>query len=311
MSDNLSNTEKVLAPNNLHTRARGPHPAYPPKCEVLDKVVKWTQEYPEYNPTMFTHPIVLKESIKLNGWADNMDPAKIINIISSRKSYTGPINLQKIFLSLINENNEYENTPVERYVPENPEGRTGMVGRGLLGKWGPNQAADPILLYKSSLKKDDDNDGDTNETKTKTKTKFLGIKRGDTSEWAIPGGMVDYGEAVSLTLRRELEEETGNVSDEHKKERKIILDKLFTDGPHKKLVYKGYVDDPRNTDNAWMETTVVAFLCSEDVVKNLKVKAGDDAKNVDWITCDNSDNRYMNLYASHKYFVDQAIKLFS
>ena len=24
-------------------------------------------------------------------------------------------------------------------------GRTGMVGRGLLGKWGPNHAVDPIV----------------------------------------------------------------------------------------------------------------------------------------------------------------------
>ena len=29
--------------------------------------------------------------------------------------------------------------------PRNPVGRTGMVGRGLLGRWGPNHAADPIV----------------------------------------------------------------------------------------------------------------------------------------------------------------------
>ena len=27
----------------------------------------------------------------------------------------------------------------------NPIGRTGMVGRGLLGRWGPNHAADPVV----------------------------------------------------------------------------------------------------------------------------------------------------------------------
>ena len=27
----------------------------------------------------------------------------------------------------------------------NPAGRTGLTGRGLLGKWGPNHAADPIV----------------------------------------------------------------------------------------------------------------------------------------------------------------------
>lgn len=27
----------------------------------------------------------------------------------------------------------------------NPTGRTGLTGRGLLGRWGPNHAADPIV----------------------------------------------------------------------------------------------------------------------------------------------------------------------
>jgi ADP-ribose pyrophosphatase len=30
-------------------------------------------------------------------------------------------------------------------APLNPYGRTGLTGRGLLGKWGPNHAADPIV----------------------------------------------------------------------------------------------------------------------------------------------------------------------
>ena len=30
-------------------------------------------------------------------------------------------------------------------MPLNVKGRTGVIGRGLLGKWGPNHAADPIV----------------------------------------------------------------------------------------------------------------------------------------------------------------------
>lgn len=30
-------------------------------------------------------------------------------------------------------------------VPVNPVGRTGLIGRGHLGRWGPNHAADPIV----------------------------------------------------------------------------------------------------------------------------------------------------------------------
>ena len=30
-----------------------------------------------------------------------------------------------------------------------------------------------------------------------------------------------------------------------------LLDQLFVGGGGGKVVYRGYVDDPRNTDNAW------------------------------------------------------------
>lgn len=30
-------------------------------------------------------------------------------------------------------------------VPLNPMGRTGVQGRGILGRWGPNHAADPVV----------------------------------------------------------------------------------------------------------------------------------------------------------------------
>lgn len=34
----------------------------------------------------------------------------------------------------------------------NPVGRTGISGRGLLGKWGPNHAADPLVTrYEFSV----------------------------------------------------------------------------------------------------------------------------------------------------------------
>lgn len=47
-----------------------------------------------------------------------------------------------------------------------------------------------------------------------------------------------------------------------------------------RLVYRGYVDDPRNTDNAWMETTAFHFHCSDAVARRLPLRAGDDASDV-------------------------------
>lgn len=34
---------------------------------------------------------------------------------------------------------------IRNNYPLNPYGRTGIIGRGLLGRWGPNHAADPIV----------------------------------------------------------------------------------------------------------------------------------------------------------------------
>ena len=47
-------------------------------------------------------------------------------------------NLSYIYLLLV----KYSHLTL---LVRNPIGRTGMAGRGLLGKWGPNHAADPIV----------------------------------------------------------------------------------------------------------------------------------------------------------------------
>lgn len=34
---------------------------------------------------------------------------------------------------------------IENGYPKNPFGRTGIIGRGFLGRWGPNHAADALV----------------------------------------------------------------------------------------------------------------------------------------------------------------------
>lgn len=69
-------------------------------------------------------------------------------------------------------------------------------------------------------------------------------------------------------------------------------------------IYSGYVDDPRNTDNAWMETTAYNFHDDDgDTLKDIKFEAGDDAGNVKWLDVDGN----VELYASHKIIVNQVV----
>ena len=91
-----------------------------------------------------------------------------------------------------------------------------MCGRGLLGKWGPNHAADPIvtrydpvrdLHQPSAESRDPVSDSepepglDPIQTQARPRTlQMVAIQRRDTGEWAIPGGMVNVGETVSQTV---------------------------------------------------------------------------------------------------------------
>ncbi|KAK1135724.1 ADP-ribose pyrophosphatase, mitochondrial [Melipona bicolor] len=112
--------------------------------------------------------------------------------------------------------------------------------------------------------------------------------------------MVDPGETISATLKREFMEEAMNSLKKNKAEREKLeksIRKFFEQGEE---IYKGYVDDPRNTDNAWMETVALNFHDQNNsVVGNIKLIAGDDARNVKWMDID----RNLNLYANHSEFI--------
>lgn len=189
----------------------------------------------------------------------------------------------------------------EAGYPLNPIGRTGIVKRGLLGRWGPNHAADPIV---TRWKRDARGIIEKNECTKKPILQFVAIKRRDTGNWAIPGGMVDPGETVSATLKREFMEEAMNSLRHNKEERETLersMKEFFEKGDE---IYKGYVDDPRNTDNAWMETVALNFHDDDDsVFGSIMLVAGDDASKAKWMDIDKS----LNLYASHADFIKKVV----
>ena len=62
-------------------------------------------------------------------------------------------------------------------------------------------------------------------------------------------------------------------------------------------------DDPRNTDNAWMETSCTLFHdASGKLTENLQLNAGDDAADCQWVTVD-IDAPEIEMYASHRDFM--------
>lgn len=161
--------------------------------------------------------------------------------------------------------------------------QTGKKGRGLLGRYGPNHACDPII---------------TRFNLYKCKFEFIAVKRNDTGQWAIPGGMVDPGEKVSQTLRREFTEETCKKSDEK------IIDKIFSKC-NETILYTGPTyGDPRTTDCAWIETYVANYHIYYNLWSKIKLtNQPDENSAVSWISCNSN-----NLYGDHYYFVKLAKK---
>ena len=201
-------------------RERGGNPAYLGlRVPVSDKHVPWSFDLPKYSPREFTSQVVLDNSSLLSTghkWADPADllgPAakpdfeNMLAEMRERTTYVGGPDGEKVATAI---------TFDAEGVPLNPRGRTGLRGRGLLGKWGPNHAADPIV---------------TRFHPQNGQLQMVAIKRKDTGDWAIPGGMVDEGEMVSVTLRREFTEEAGgHMAPEAKKRFEELTDKLFANG---------------------------------------------------------------------------------
>ncbi|XP_078033549.1 ADP-ribose pyrophosphatase, mitochondrial isoform X1 [Augochlora pura] len=256
------------------------------RFEVPEDKVPWNVEFSKYKPVKYTASVLSGKP-----WADpeigeaSFKPKwnSLDNHIN-RKSFNGDYTID------------------ENGYPLNPVGRTGIIGRGLLGRWGPNHAADPIVTrWKLSTSKEIE----VNKHSKKPILQFVAIQRRDSGEWAIPGGMVDPGETVSITLKREFMEEALNCLEKDITTRQALeksLQDFFDKG---KEIYKGYVDDPRNTDNAWMETIASNFHDTDgSIVGQIALIAGDDARNVKWMDIDEK----LNLYANHSEFIKRTVE---
>ena len=142
-----------------------------------------------------------------DGWADPPTPHEVADL-AQRKTYEGPID----FVA---------------GVPRNPRGRTGLRGRGLLGKWGPNHAADPIV---------------TRFHPQTGKLQFVALRREDTGQFAVPGGIANnpgntWNDKVRLEFKKEVSQM--EVADDMQLQyMNLLLDELLQ-GADSSVVYRG------------------------------------------------------------------------
>tara|TARA_Y100000748_G_scaffold303826_1_gene310367 strand:- start:647 stop:1528 length:882 start_codon:yes stop_codon:yes gene_type:complete len=158
-------------------------------------------------------------------------------------------------------------------------------GRGTLGKWGPNHAADPVAIMEKRVW-------------FQSRAYVLLIQRKDTGMYALPGGMVDPGESASQTAIREMQEEAVQVNPG-------VIERFFKSSKHQ-ILYSGINwNDPRNTYCAWMETTVVLFHIPKWLRLQMRLRpcAGETLK-ARWL--DISTSNLTLLYSDHGDYVNMA-----
>lgn len=109
----------IMCRNNVYPRSNVT------RFSVPDDLVFWNVSYESYCPNCYTAPHIGGQI-----WADPPIPDE-----AKWNQNDGVINR-------VSFHGEYK---IQNGLPQNPIGRTGLCGRGLLGRWGPNHAADPIV----------------------------------------------------------------------------------------------------------------------------------------------------------------------
>lgn len=251
------------------------HPDYPPPGQVDPDKVRWTVPWNDYSPREFTHRKVhQKFAEEKDSKKCAVDPIAVpsVLVLRSRLSYHQPLRFDR-----------------KTHRPLNPNGRTGISGRGTLPRWGPNQASDLAITRQNKLTED---------------IELILIQRRDTGQWAIPGGKLDSDEsAIDAAAREFAQEAAGGQMDSVP-----ILKELLKDSS---IVYQGIVTDPRNTDNAWMETSVFhVHVPPHDAQKamllaKLTLKADDDALDVSWVSLNELSLDHREIFPPHKKFLER------
>uniref|UniRef100_A0A8C4L0H6 Transient receptor potential cation channel subfamily M member 2 n=1 Tax=Equus asinus asinus TaxID=83772 RepID=A0A8C4L0H6_EQUAS len=275
----LDGRQKAEDPGDAH-HVNARHLLYPSsrvmRFPVPNEKVPWETEFLIYDPPFYTAERKDKDTVDPVG--STLEPLSGI----SYNALDGPVDRRS----------SHGPYAVRDGLPRNPMGRTGLWGRGDLTYFGPNHTLQPVVTRWRR-----NQDGAICRKSIKKMLEVLVVKRPLSEHWALPGGSREPGETLPRKLKQVLRREFWPS-----------FESLLTQGVE---VYKGYVDDPRNTDNAWIETVAVSihFPDQSDVeLKRLNshLQPCDPGMSVRWQVVD----KCIPLYANHKTILQKVATLF-
>uniref|UniRef100_A0A667GXH6 Transient receptor potential cation channel subfamily M member 2 n=1 Tax=Lynx canadensis TaxID=61383 RepID=A0A667GXH6_LYNCA len=261
-----------------HVNAR--HLLYPnshvTRFPVPNEKVPWETAFLVYDPPFYTDD--RKDRGLVDPVGNALEPLSGI----SYNAVDGPIDRRSFHGVYV----------VQDGLPLNPMGRTGLRGRGSLGCFGPNHTLQPVITRWRR-----NQDGAICRKSIKKMLEVLVVKHSLSEHWALPGGSREPGEILPRKLKQVLRREFWSS-----------FQNLLTQGTE---VYRGYVDDPRNTDNAWIETVAISIHFSDQSDMDLKrlnshLHACDPGMSVRWQVVD----RRIPLYANHKTILQKVATLY-
>jgi ADP-ribose pyrophosphatase len=220
-----------LVSDDFHLKIRGERPSsYPPRQRVSIDEAPWSAASPDHAPPYHTDPSVLENDYQRRpgGWAD---PEDFSRLPRDRR----PAGYRRLD---------------EQGRPLNPRGRTGIAGRGLLGRWGPNHAAGALVVR---------------ENHATAQIEIVLGKKQDGHVWSLPKGFVQFEENPMPAAARVLEHECGWRP--HSVEAEVM--------------FEGLSYDPRQTDHAWVESHIFLFYCEAETALSL-LHPGGEFEEVAW-----------------------------
>jgi ADP-ribose pyrophosphatase len=221
-----------LVADDFHLKIRAEKPMdYPPRLRISIDEAPWGTPCSAYEPPYFVAPTVLANDRDANpdGWADPEDFSKV------RDEYA------KIEAKF----RDAEGRPL------NPRGRTGVAGRGLLARWGPNPAVAAVITGPA---------GDSENTDI-----LLGSAEGS-MDLRLPKGFVLPGESLEQSVERVVATGTGWRPDLRAAE----------------MIVDGYAYDSRQTDHAWVELRAYHLYLDKGTAAELELDPGGDLDEVGW-----------------------------